>query len=72
MMERRLREQLGSLEQMLRRTRLWRGLALCWIAAACLGIVLLLLRGRTGWNPTLFWILPLLGAIAAALVSGRT
>ena len=41
MMEPRLRQQLGRLESALRRARLWRRLAWCWLAATalCIGLV---------------------------------
>jgi hypothetical protein len=68
MMEPRLRQQLGRLEAALRRARLWRRVAWCWLAATVLCIVLFIIRRATGWNSALVWELPLaLGAIAAIL-----
>jgi len=66
-MEPRLQKQLGRLELALRQARLWRRLALCWLAAMALCIVLFLVRGFTGWNSPLIWTLPL-GAAAVGAV----
>ena len=69
MMDPRLHNQLGELESALRRARLLRRLTLCWLAAAALCILLLLIHGFTGWNSRLIWALPLsAGAVAALLV----
>jgi hypothetical protein len=71
MIEPRLQRQLARLETALRRTRLWRRLALCWAAAAAFCILLLLLHGFTGWNSRLIWTLPLAaGALSAVFICG--
>ena len=59
MMERRLRNQLGDLESALRRARLWRRLARCWLATAALCVFLFLIHEVTGWNSRQVWALPL-------------
>ncbi|HEX3717168.1 MAG TPA: hypothetical protein VH595_04300 [Verrucomicrobiae bacterium] len=64
MMEPRLKNELAELEQMLRRARLWRAMAICWLAAAALGGVFLLM----GWQSRAAWTIPLLGALAAGAV----
>ena len=72
MMEPRLQQQLGRLEATIRRARMWRRLAWCWIAATILCVSLFVVHRATGWNSRLVWTLPLgLGALAAALVSVR-
>jgi len=69
MMEPRLQLQLGRLESALRRARLWRRLAGCWIAATVICIVLLVLHRGASWNPRLIWMLPLaFGALSAFVV----
>jgi len=69
MMDPRLQKQLGELESALRRARLWRRLAGCWLAAAILCVLLFLIHGFIGGNARLIWILPLvIGALAAAFV----
>jgi len=69
-MDPRLQMQLGRLESALRRARLWRRLAWCWIGATVLCLVLVAAHGTTGGNSRLIWTLPLgLGALAAFFVS---
>jgi hypothetical protein len=69
MMEPRLQKQLGRLESALRRARLWRRLAGCWLAATAFCIVLLILHHGATWNARLIWTLPLaFGAFAALVV----
>lgn len=68
MMEPRLQRKLGELESALRRVRLWRRLALCWLAAAAFCILLILFHEFTGWNSRLIWALPLAAGAVAALV----
>jgi hypothetical protein len=70
MMEARLQVQLGKLETALRRARLWRRLAWCWIGATVLCVALVVVHRATGWNSRLVWALPLgLGVLAALIVS---
>jgi hypothetical protein len=69
MMEPRLQKQLGGLESALRRARLWRRLAVCWLAATALCVMLLVVHRTTPWNSHLVWALPLaVGGIAAVFV----
>ena len=69
MMELRLQQQLGRLESALRRARLWRRLAWCWIAATILCVSLLVAHRGTGGNSRLAMTLPvILGAVAAVIV----
>ncbi len=69
MMEPRLQLQLGRLESALRRARLWRRLAGCWVAAAAFCILLLILHRGASWNSRLIWMLPLVfGALSAFIV----
>ena len=67
-MEPRLHKQLSALEAMRRRARLLRRLMHCWLAAAAFGLLLLLIRRLTGWNPPLLWTLPLVAGILAAII----
>jgi hypothetical protein len=68
-MDPRLQNQLGELESGLRQARLWRRLTCCWLAAAALYIILLVIHAATGWTSRLIWTLPLLaGALAAVIV----
>ena len=70
MMDPRLQMQLGRLESALRRARLWRRLARCWMGATALCVLLFVIHRATGWNSRLVWTLPLgLGALAALIVS---
>lgn len=71
MMERRLQNQLGALESMLRRARLRRRLAFCWATTAVAGLLLLLVHGATGWDIRLPWWLVLIGGGAAAVILWR-
>lgn len=66
MMESRLQNQLGVLELKLRRARLWRRLRFCWAVIAVAALLLLLLRGVTGWNIQLLWWLVLTSGLTAA------
>jgi hypothetical protein len=68
MMEPRLQRKLGELESALRRVRLWRRLALCWVAAAAFCVALFLFHEFTGWNSRLVWALPLVAGVGAAIV----
>lgn len=69
MMEPRLQHLLGELDAALRGARRWRRLALCWLAATALCLLLLLVHGVTGWNSRLIWGLPLaVGALVAIIV----
>jgi hypothetical protein len=69
MMEPRLKIELAALERMLRRARLWRELAACWLIVAVMGVALLLLQASTGWNPPGVWIVPLLAGLIAVGVA---
>lgn len=68
MMEPRLKRKLGELEAAFRRVRLWRRLALCWLGAVGLCILLFILHRLTDWNSGLIWGLPLLAGIIAAIL----
>jgi hypothetical protein len=69
MMDPRLQSQLGRLESAVRRAKLWRRLAVCWLAATALCILLFAIHRATGWNSSLVWALPLIiGAVAAVIV----
>ena len=71
-MEPRLQKQLAALESALRRARLWRHLAHCWLGAMALCLALFLIHGFTGWKSPWIWALPLLaGAVAAVVVWRR-
>jgi hypothetical protein len=68
-MDPRLQTQLGRLESALRRAKLWRRLAACWLAATALCILLWATRGAAGWSSHLIWTLPLaFGALGALLI----
>jgi hypothetical protein len=67
-MEPRLHKKLGKLESDLRRARLWRRLALCWLAAAAFCVLLFLFHEFTGWNSRLLWALPLVAGMGAAII----
>jgi hypothetical protein len=64
MMETRLKNQLDSLAQALRRARLWRALSICWALAAGVGLILLGLRCYV-------WVAPLLLGLALAGIAWR-
>jgi hypothetical protein len=66
MMESRLQLQLGALEVMLRRARLWRQLTFCWAATGGAELLLFLIHRFTGWNTRLLWWLVLVGGLGAA------
>jgi hypothetical protein len=73
MMERRLQTQLGALAQIQRRARRARALTFCWLAAAGVGVAILLLQSVFGSqiHPAL-WLLPLLaGVVAGGIVLSR-
>ena len=70
-MECRLQTQLGALEAMLRRARLWRRLAFCWAATAVAELLLFLIYGITGWDTRLLWWLVLIGGLTAAGIVWR-
>jgi hypothetical protein len=66
-MEARLQTQLGVLEQMLRRARLWRALASCWAVAAAVGLALLVIQSLMGRElPLKLSIMPLAVGMALA------
>lgn len=67
-MEPRLQRKLGELESALRRARLWRRWALCWLAGAVFCILLFLVHEVTGWNSRLIWVLPLAAGLGAAFM----
>ena len=71
MMEARLQEKLGLLERQLRQARRSRRLAVCWAAIAGAELVLLLIRGFTGWNTQPAWWLVLVGGLTAAWILWR-
>ena len=71
MMERRLQNQLGAMESMLRRARLRRRLAFCWATMAVAELVLFLLRGFAGWDIRLAWWLVLAGGLMTAVIVRR-
>jgi len=66
-MEPRLQSKFGELESALRQARLWRRLALCWLAAAGLCVLLVLVHGFTGWHSRWIWVLPILAGVAGAV-----
>jgi len=69
MIELRLQQQLGRLEAALRRARLWRRLACCWVGATALCVLLLVIEGATGTHSLLVLTVPAcLGAVAAVVV----
>jgi hypothetical protein len=68
MMEPRLQRKLGELESALRRARLWRRLALCWLAGTAFCVLLFLVCEFVGWNSRLAWVLPLAAGLGAALI----
>lgn len=71
-MEPRLQNQLAGLELTVRRTRLLRELTFCWLGAAALGVLFLVLQGMTGWSSHIQWVIPLVcGAMAAILIWRR-
>ncbi|MEO6035090.1 MAG: hypothetical protein ABIQ35_07540 [Verrucomicrobiota bacterium] len=67
-MEPRLQKQLSALESMVRRTRRFRRMTFCWAAAAVFGLILLLVRKLTGWNPPLLWMFPLIAGLLGAII----
>jgi hypothetical protein len=72
MMEPRLQQQLAGLERKLRQTQFLRELTFCWLSAAAIGVLFLLLQGLTGWSSHVQWMLPLLGAgVAGAMIWRR-
>src|SRR5438105_5420075 len=72
MMDPRLQKQLERLESAVRRAKLWRHLAVCWLAATALCVLLWATRGVAGWNSTLIWSIPLaLGILCALVVFAR-
>jgi len=71
MMERRLQNQFGALEARLRRTRLWRRMTFCWLAAAGAELALVVVRGSTGWHTQPVAWLVLLAALLVAVVLWR-
>ena len=71
MMERRLQNQLGAMESLVRRARLRRRLAFCWSAMAVAAILLFVIHGVTGWNTRPAWWLVLIGGLLAAVVVRR-
>ncbi len=71
MMESRLKIELAAAELAFRRARLWRELSFCWLAAAVVGVLFLLLQGVSGWVSPIHWIVPLLAALMASAVIWR-
>jgi hypothetical protein len=71
MMERRLQRQLGALEAMLRRARLWRRLTFCWTATGGAVLLLYLIHRFTGWDTRPLWWLFLAGGLGTAYVVRR-
>ncbi|HEY3861467.1 MAG TPA: hypothetical protein VGO59_06210 [Verrucomicrobiae bacterium] len=67
-MEPRLQIELAAAELALRRTRLWRELALGWLGAGVFAILCLAVQGASGWTSPALWIVPLLGGLAATAV----
>jgi predicted alpha/beta hydrolase family esterase len=65
MMEPRLKMELASAELTLRRARLWRDLARCWLVFGAAVILCLLIQGFSGWTSPVLWIVPLLGGMIA-------
>jgi hypothetical protein len=68
MMEPRLRNELAAAELTLRRARLWRELAVCWLGAGAVVVLCLLLQGFSGWSSPLLWIVPLLAGFIGTVV----
>jgi hypothetical protein len=68
MMDPRLQSQLGRLESSIRRAKLWRRLAICWLAATALCVLLWVIHAVTGWNSSLIWVAPLAVGVLAAVV----
>jgi hypothetical protein len=50
-----LHQKLARVAGRIRSLRLWNGLALCWLAWAVIGVVLLQLSGRFGWDTASIW-----------------
>lgn len=68
-MEPRLKKEIAALELTLQRTQFWRELAVGWLAAAALAILLLLVQISTGWVSQIQWLLPLLVAFIATVLA---
>lgn len=66
MMERRLSDQFGAMETMVRGARLRRRLACCWVATAAAGLLLFLIHLVTGWDTRLVCLAALAGGLVAA------
>jgi predicted alpha/beta hydrolase family esterase len=57
--------ELAAAELTLRRARLWRDLARCWLVFGAAVILCLLIQGFSGWTSPVLWIVPLLGGMIA-------
>jgi hypothetical protein len=66
-MEPRLQNEIGALDLALRWTQFWRELTKCWLAAAGLTILLLLVRVLIGWTSPIQWLLPLFVGLVAMI-----
>ena len=66
-MEPRLKLELAAAELTLRRARLWRDLAVCWLCVAAVVIVSLILQGLSGWTSPGLWIVQLVAGIIATV-----
>lgn len=72
MMDSRLQQQLGKLDSVLRRARLWRRLAWCWAGAAILCIVLFVAGRAMVGDSHLAWKQALMLGVAVALICSIT
>jgi hypothetical protein len=72
MMEPRLQSKLGELESALRQARLWRRLALCWLAVAGVCLVLFVVHRLTGWDLRWIWRLAGIFGIVGAISIWRS
>lgn len=70
-MEPRLQKEIASLERTLRRARFLRDLMAGWLAAAAVALIFLLVQNFSGWISHIQWLVPLLMAVAAAVVAWR-
>lgn len=68
-MEPRLKKEIVALELTLQRTQFWRELAAGWLVASTLAILLLLVQIFTGWSSQIQWLVPLLVALAATVIT---
>jgi hypothetical protein len=70
-MERRLQNQLGAMESIIRRARMRRRLAWCWAVTAAGELLPVLVRGVTGWDTRLAWWLVLIAGLMTAIFLRR-